>query len=213
MCELLGLNFNQPVTIDISFSVFRDRGKRNPDGWGMASHGSVNYMNTHPFYRQLNSDTWVLAHNGTVRKMDDSTSARFEPLGNTDTELLFCRLLDWMSEQPKTSGGDFNRNLASKLKSLNSHGTINTLFTNGKRLYAYHDANGYNELWCLKRQAPFSVTRLSDNDIELNLGDKKNASEEGWIVATRPLTTENWNRINPGELMIFNSGKRVFRQG
>jgi predicted glutamine amidotransferase len=256
MCELLGLSFNQPVTIDISFPAFRDRGKSNPDGWGMAwfgrdgllrlvkepipsyqsqiamdlpyystvksdifishvrmaSYGGVNYLNTHPFYRQLNGETWVLAHNGTVGQVGVSENTRFAPLGDTDTELFFCRLLDWISEQPQTSGKDFNYGLASKLKSLNRHGTINALFSNGKRLYAYHDANGYNQLWCLKRKPPFPITRLRDNDLDIDLGDKKNLSEEGWIVATRPLTTENWNRVKPGELMVFNSGKRCFQQ-
>lgn len=36
MCELLGLNFNQSVRPSLSFRGFRQRGKRNPDGWGIA---------------------------------------------------------------------------------------------------------------------------------------------------------------------------------
>ena len=36
MCELLGLNFNQPVRPSLSFRGFRTRGERNPDGWGIA---------------------------------------------------------------------------------------------------------------------------------------------------------------------------------
>lgn len=36
MCELLGLAFNQPVTVHISFRGFRHRGQDNPHGWGLA---------------------------------------------------------------------------------------------------------------------------------------------------------------------------------
>lgn len=36
MCELLALNFNRPVTPDISLRAFRLRGMDNPDGWGLA---------------------------------------------------------------------------------------------------------------------------------------------------------------------------------
>ncbi len=36
MCELLGLNFNQPVRCSLSFRGFRHRGQHNPDGWGIA---------------------------------------------------------------------------------------------------------------------------------------------------------------------------------
>jgi len=36
MCELLGLAFNEPVTVGISFRAFRHRGAANPHGWGLA---------------------------------------------------------------------------------------------------------------------------------------------------------------------------------
>lgn len=36
MCELLGLNFNQPVPVSLSFRGFRHRGTHNPHGWGIA---------------------------------------------------------------------------------------------------------------------------------------------------------------------------------
>lgn len=36
MCQLLGLNFNEPVKIDLSFRGFRHRGEDNPHGWGLA---------------------------------------------------------------------------------------------------------------------------------------------------------------------------------
>ncbi|MGQ9600982.1 MAG: class II glutamine amidotransferase [Anaerolineae bacterium] len=35
MCELLGLNFNQPVRCSLSFRGFRHHGERNPHGWGV----------------------------------------------------------------------------------------------------------------------------------------------------------------------------------
>lgn len=35
MCELLGLNFNQPVRCSLSFIGFRHRGEYNPHGWGI----------------------------------------------------------------------------------------------------------------------------------------------------------------------------------
>ena len=36
MCELLGMSFNLPVNPKISFKGFQQRGKNNPDGWGIA---------------------------------------------------------------------------------------------------------------------------------------------------------------------------------
>ncbi len=36
MCELLGLSFNLETTPSLSFRGFRKRGKKNPNGWGLA---------------------------------------------------------------------------------------------------------------------------------------------------------------------------------
>ncbi|OQX05447.1 MAG: hypothetical protein BWK76_27480 [Desulfobulbaceae bacterium A2] len=38
MCELLGMNFNQPVRCTFSFRGFRHRGVNNPHGWGIARY-------------------------------------------------------------------------------------------------------------------------------------------------------------------------------
>ena len=37
MCELLGLAFNKPISPGLSFRGFRQRAKRNRDGWGLAA--------------------------------------------------------------------------------------------------------------------------------------------------------------------------------
>ena len=36
MCELLGMNFNRPVSCGFSFRGFSNRGNPNPHGWGIA---------------------------------------------------------------------------------------------------------------------------------------------------------------------------------
>ncbi|MBV6480067.1 MAG: putative glutamine amidotransferase YafJ [Ignavibacteria bacterium] len=36
MCEILGISFNEPVRPNISLKGFRQKSKRNPDGWGFA---------------------------------------------------------------------------------------------------------------------------------------------------------------------------------
>jgi predicted glutamine amidotransferase len=38
MCELLGLNFNEPVTCSFSFRGFRHRSESNPHGWGIGRY-------------------------------------------------------------------------------------------------------------------------------------------------------------------------------
>jgi glutamine amidotransferase len=34
--------------------------------------------------------------------------------------------------------------------------------------------------------------------------------ERGYIVASEPLSNENWNRVKLGQLLIFSEGKSIF---
>jgi predicted glutamine amidotransferase len=44
MCELLGINFNEPVNCSLSFRGFRKQGESNPDGWGIALHNGETFI-------------------------------------------------------------------------------------------------------------------------------------------------------------------------
>lgn len=65
--------------------------KANPVTIGRAS------ANTHPFERELAGRSWVFAHNGKLPGLRDDADlqpSRFLPIGQTDSELAFCMLLD-----------------------------------------------------------------------------------------------------------------------
>jgi glutamine amidotransferase len=34
--------------------------------------------------------------------------------------------------------------------------------------------------------------------------------ERGYIVASEPLSNENWNRVKPGQLLVFSEGNSIF---
>jgi predicted glutamine amidotransferase len=170
--------------------------------------GKVDYVNTHPFYRRLNSNSWAFAHNGSVRGLGRSRSALYVPIGDTDSELLFCHLLDWMAQNGFADSSRPNfMSLHQKLLGLNRLGTLNALFSDGRSLFAYHDLNGHKGLYYLRRQAPFRRTKLQDQDFSLALGDMKDPSEKGYVVSTAPLTDEEWHRFRPGQLIRFSLGE------
>ncbi|MFC1743348.1 class II glutamine amidotransferase [Candidatus Riflebacteria bacterium] len=256
MCELLGLSFNKPVRPQISFTGFRERGRNNPHGWGLAfyqdkaaqifkeplkaggsnlaefvqdyreissklfiSHvrlssvGGESYKNTHPFRRVLNGKEYIFAHNGTLRKFRTLKTGRFLPLGGTDSEHVFCHLLHCI-EQRKISDWkerDFTW-LNSKLKEINKYGRFNCLFSNGEFMFCYHDVKGYNGLFFVHRKPPYSddAICLKDKDWQIQLSREKSPEETGFVIATRPLTDEDWHSFIPGSLVIFKGGKRVF---
>ena len=177
-----------------------------------ASAGSVAYRNTHPFLRELNGREYVFAHNGTLRGLEKLELGRFRPVGETDSEYAFCYLLAEIERRgvDRWRREDFEW-LHGKLKELNELGTLNCLLSDGEYLFAYHDVNGYNGLHYVWRAAPFPKVRLADEDFEVDLRELKEPGQRGYVVATRPLTDEEWLSFAPGELVVFRGGMIAYR--
>lgn len=55
-----------------------------------ATQGDNTYQNTHPFVRTFRDREVALAHNGTQRPVMERRDLKFDPLGETDSEYLFC---------------------------------------------------------------------------------------------------------------------------
>ncbi len=177
-----------------------------------ATAGRVGYTNTHPFYRRFDEKTWVFAHNGTIDPSQLSfPSSEFSPIGETDSELVFCSLLSWLDHQgiqlDESKGFIL---LHEKLRDINRLGTLNLIFSDGRHLFVYHDKSGYVGLHYLLRQAPYKVVKLRGQYLTINLAEVINPDERGYIVASKPLSDEDWNRIQPGQLLIFSEGNSIF---
>jgi glutamine amidotransferase len=177
-----------------------------------ATTGKVGYVNTHPFYRRLNQGTWVFAHNGTIDTSQMITYSReFRPIGETDSELLFCSLLSWLKHRGIQLAGESSFILLhKKLREINRSGELNLVFSDGRHLFAYHDQSGHVGLYFLLRQAPYRNVRLRGQYLTINLAEIIDPDERGYIVASEPLSNENWIRIDPGKLFVFSEGNILF---
>ncbi|RMG61048.1 MAG: class II glutamine amidotransferase [Deltaproteobacteria bacterium] len=174
------------------------------------SRGEKSHANTHPFIRELGGKEYVFAHNGTI----DHRSlrlGRFQPVGNTDSEHLFCHLLARFEEQgiSKWDEASFQW-LTEVLHETNNKGKMNLLFSEGKFLFCYRCQFGHTSLQFVRREAPFPRIRLQDEDWEINLEEEKSPDQAGYVVATRKLTNERWKNFEKGELCVFLDGEIVF---
>ncbi|MFN3695708.1 MAG: class II glutamine amidotransferase, partial [Ignavibacterium sp.] len=52
--------------------------------------------------------------------------------------------------------------------------------------------------------------RLLDEDYEINLAEEKSPFQAGYIIASHPLTDENWLKFEPGKLKVFKGGEIVY---
>lgn len=87
---------------------------------------------------------------------------------------------------------------------------MNILFSEGEYLYCYLNQAGYNGICMTKRTAPFGKISLVDEDWEVDLAEEKRPDQRGFVIATRPLTNEHWDDLEPGPLSVFRDGRRVY---
>jgi predicted glutamine amidotransferase len=170
------------------------------------TEGRKTLADTHPSCREFRGRHFVFAHNGTLRSGDlrHGLGGRFNPVGETDSELAMCALLTWMAKEeiPFTSFSE----IETRLRKMNELGNMNLLFSEGELLFAYHDDHGYKGLCFVRRQAPFSRVSLEGEDWEVDLGDEKKPGQRGYVIATKPLTDEKWTRFDRGCMLVFKDG-------
>jgi glutamine amidotransferase len=169
--------------------------------------GPATHSDTHPFRREYLGRDVCFAHNGTIGEYASLSIGRFWPVGNTDSERLFCHVLEAMAsrgeqlEEPK--GWDW---LAETFRSINRRGTMNCLMSDGLRLFAYRDLTGWKGLTLRKVRFQPQEPRIFEDEMTgvAVAGDTEN---RGCVVATRALSTTGWHDIPPGGLVVMHAGR------
>lgn len=171
------------------------------------SGGEATHADTHPFSRELAGRDYCFAHNGTLSgAFWQLPLGRYRPVGSTDSEQLFCHLLDEVAQRQ-----DYLTTAASwawlhgKLGALNRMGKLNCLLADGRHLFCYHDAQGYKGLTL--RPVPIvdqEIRRFEDPGLRIDLEGK--SVNHGFVVATCPLSRSGWHRFHPGELIVLEGG-------
>jgi len=170
-----------------------------------ATVGQVTLENTHPFVRELWGRYWVFAHNGDLKNFAPRLHGSFRPVGNTDSELAFCWLLQELAKShvDVPTVDELTRSLHELIPQISRHGTFNFLLSNGQALWAH----ATTKLCYVLRAHPFSLVHMKDEDVAVNLASLNSPQDKLAIVVTEPLTTdEDWQPITPGELKVFVDG-------
>lgn len=184
----------------------------------LATQGEVSTRNTQPFTRELGGRQHVFAHNGDLVELDKKAefkSNRYKPVGNTDSEIAFCYLMESMS---KIWDKEAPPELAERYSVFtNFVGTMRTL---GIANIIYSDSD-YVFIHSHKRISPdgkhlpgmFMTCRrcsASDSGIPIDgLALDKSNSKEVVLIASVPLSDEKWHEIPEGEIKVLSNGEVV----
>lgn len=165
--------------------------RANPSIFGRAM------KNTHPFEREWNGRSWSFAHNGKLSGLHQKNvrpDGRFLPIGETDSELAFCHMLEAVARGIGRNGRyspavlvDAIRPVVDELATL---GEFNFVLSDGACLYVHAHTN----LHVLQR-----TLSTADEDLKMIL------------LSTAPLTAEPWQALAPGSIHAYSQGEDVLQ--
>ncbi|MEQ5802579.1 class II glutamine amidotransferase [Halomonas sp. H10-9-1] len=181
-----------------------------------ANVGQIRLANTHPFVREMWGQPWCYAHNGQLAGWQSLPLTFYRPVGDTDSEHAFCWLLGELRrrfpERPESAEQRQGlwRLLHQLCERLRGLGVFNLLLADGDYLYTFCST----KLAHITRRAPFGKASLSDAELTVNFAEHTTIKDVVSVIATEPLTdNEDWERMAPGELLVWCDGMIQARFG
>ena len=179
-----------------------------------ASFGDVALRNTQPFMRELGGRRHVFAHNGDLPDMAVGEAGSFMPIGETDSERAFCRLLRLMAPIWQDAAGGVPP-LAERVDVFTAFaaeaagaGTANVIYSDSDALFVHGHRRTLPDsdqvlrgLYVLSRSCKEAVPDMSGSGVELTT-----ARQAITLVASVPLTGEDWQPLVDGEVLVVRSG-------
>lgn len=155
-----------------------------------ARWGAITDANTQPFVRSWGRRDWMIGHSGSLTARPDERLERgvFEPVGSTDTELVFCILMSRFAERGWKSIADADlAEVRGWLDVLDDDGGLTIALTDGRDLLVYADRDQDSAIFLGQLAPPYDRCVLGDGDLVVDLGARGTKSRKGVIVSSLPL--------------------------
>ena len=195
-----------------------------------ATVGKVALENVHPFSREMWGIQWSFAHNGDVPLFkgdelpcigDCEGEQVYNPVGDTDSEKMFCCILNALKAKFKTLPSlpmlhSYLKELLNEIVSVDEEGTIlNFIMGCGEHTsFAYSwpgkrpGSSVWNGLHYIVREPPFQQAALVDCDYKVDFAELADDGDRVAVIATKPLTlNENWVEFERNQLILFDEGQ------
>lgn len=177
-----------------------------------------------PFRRPYGRTDCVFAHSGdldlypapSAGEPDDAWispvfPAAFEPVGSTDSERVFCRILHQISEGRGSGLGSLGwETLHRWLLEANRHGTMSVLISDGQDLIGYRDMNAARPLWQTRWMPPRETEVLPCGNHTITLDAGGDASRTLFAFASRPDPIRGWAEMAPGSMIVVRNGDVIW---
>lgn len=161
----------------------------------------------------------VFAHNGHLGDalpVEAARTWRFQPIGETDSEVAFCLLMERLATSRNLEAGGTSSRLFEEFarfsREMRDHGPANIMYASDGRLLVHADRRtqrpGVIEppgLWMLQRQCNMpSEPALAGGGVNV-----AGAALNVVLIASVPLTSEPWRPLERGTVLDVQKGQRV----
>jgi len=179
-----------------------------------ATWGALSDANTQPFARAWGRRDWLMAHAGSLDAKLPEHAGPFEPIGSTDTEQLFCQLLNKCVERNWRNLAEVDLDvMVGWLAELNELGGLSMCLTDGRDLLVHADRRGV-PLWLGQLAPPYDVIAFGDDDLAVDLTRRGAKARKGVVVCTEPQHPREgdaeraltWRQLAPGQLLVVREG-------
>jgi predicted glutamine amidotransferase len=157
-----------------------------------ARWGSVSDANTQPFCRSWGRRDWMFTHSGSLdQRLEPGPSPTFEPVGSTDTETIFCELMNRIADARWKRLRDVDpRTLHGWFDSLDQLGVLTCAVTDGSDIVVYVDRNHEQPAYIWEILPPYEHVIFGDDDLQVDLTRRDAKARKGVIIASNPLDAE-----------------------
>lgn len=181
-----------------------------------ATSGGIALKNTHPFTREIDGRLHSFAFNGDIPSVFDLRleTKRFLPIGDSDAEHAYCWLLNQLADDKAIND---EQHKAQVLRTfgcqLAEMGPANFLYSDSRRLYAFASRRRHPDgeyppgLHMLERQC--DQPAMTAPCVGLNIESTSKKSQAITLVASIPLSDEDWRPFRENELVILENGRKI----
>ena len=184
--------------------------------------GSKGYSHneTQPFSRSFAGCDWLFLHNGHLDKialegLHSQKTRLLEPLGNTDSELVFCKLLAQLKASDARRIADVEpQTLHQWFKCFDGLGSADMFLSDGESMVCFHGSQSPKQLYHKRIQPPDNQDVYESEGIRFSMNDPRDSYRTAFLVSSAPFASDQgsqqWMQMQAGQLIVVRRGAIIW---
>lgn len=171
---------------------------------------------TQPFSRSFAGRDWLFVHNGDLDKdalesLHGNQRRLLEPLGSTDSELIFCNILTQLQESGARQISDIDPMVfLSWLQRFDGLGSADMFISDGDSIVCFHGTQSPKNLYHTRVQPPDNRDVYEGEAASVVLNDPRDTYRTALMISSFPFANGAWVQMQPGQMIVIRRGTIVW---